>query len=358
MRVGLGIVILAGLTGGVYLSYQFAGGPADASQAALVETDSSPGPTVTVAKAVRGSLEQSFSTYGNLIAHLQADIVPQIDGQIERILVEDGATVAQGQVILELDATVADAQLKSAEAKLEAAKADFQRAQTMVRRQVSRSLSLEEARVKLALAKTDMALKQEERRRYTIRAPFAGQIAQIAPSQGAQVTAGKPVSRIYDQNRLRVEFRAPERLWGTVKKGQHFAIRADGNPKLTATGQVSYVSPDADPRSRSLVVTGPIDNRDRHFAPGLFVLLRLDLGAKENAVLVPKAAVVERLSGSYLFVVEKDKSFERKVKLGERRDGKVEVLSGVTQGEQVVISGQKMIRDNMAVTVAQGTSRG
>ena len=359
MKAGLGVAIFAGIIGGSSLIYHLVKAPADASQAALVQAEApSRGPLVTVAEAVRGTLTQSFATYGNLTAYMQADIAAQIDGQVESVLAADGAMVKQGQVIVALEAAVADAELKSAEARLDAAKADMERVQALLQRGNSTPLALEDAGVKLAVVQTEMALKQETRKRHTILAPFAGQITRIALTQGALVTAGKPISRIYDQERLRVEFQVPERLWTKVREGQRLTIQADGNSDLTAEGKVSYVSPNANPNSRSLVVTGLIDNPDHRFAAGLFVHLSLDLGAKENVVLVPEAAIVERLSGSYVFIVEKDKSFERPVKLGERRDGKVEVVSGIDQGQHVVISGQKLIRDNMAVVIAQQPDKG
>ena len=354
MRVGLGVVILAGIIGSGALAYQLVRGPAVASQAAPVAAGPPlAGPLVTVAEAVRGSLAQSFGTYGNLTAYMQADIAAQIDGQVESIQATDGASVKQGQVIVALDATVAEAELKAAEARLDAAKADIERVQALLQHGTSTPLALEDARVKLAVVQTEMALKQETKRRHTVVAPFAGQITRIALTEGALVSAGKPISRIYDQQRLHVEFQVPERLWTKVRAGQRLTIRADGDPDLSADGQVSYVSPNANPNSRSLIVTGLIDNPDHRFAAGLFVHLRLDLGTKENVVLVPEAAIVERLSGSYVFIVDKDKSFERQVKLGERRDGKVEVVAGIEPGQHVVVSGQKMIRDNMAVTIAQ-----
>lgn len=359
MRMGLGAAILAGIVGAGHVGGQFLRTSASASQAALQETQpASPGPLVSVAEAVRGALEQSFSTYGNLAAHMQAEIAAQINGQVADIPVEDGETVKQGQVLLSIDAAVADADLKAAEARLDAANADFQRTQTLLQRGTSTPLAMEDAQVKLAVARTEMALKQEERRRYTIQAPFAGQIARVTLTKGALITAGKPITRIYDQDRLRVEFQIPERLWTRAKRGQRFTIWADGDTNLTAEGQVSYISPDANSNSRSLIVTGLTDNRDHRFAAGLFVHVRLDLGARENVVLVPEAAIVERLSGSYVFVVENGKCFERQVKLGERRDGKVEVVSGISQGQQVVVSGQKIIRDNMGVTVAQAPAEG
>jgi membrane fusion protein (multidrug efflux system) len=359
MKAGLGVAILAGLIGCGSLVYQFVKAPVDASQAALVETEPpSRGPLVTVAEAVRGTLDQSFVTYGNLTAYMQADIAAQIDGQVESVLAADGAIVKQGQVIVALEAAVADAELKATGSRLDAAKAAMARVQTLLQRGDATSVALEDAGVKLALVQTEMALKQETRKRHAILAPFAGQITRIALTKGEQVTAGKPISRIYDQERLRVEFQMPERLWTKVREGQRLTIQADGNPDLTAKGKVSYVAPNANPNSRSLIVVGLIDNADHRFAAGLFVNLSLDLGAKENVVLVPETAIVEKLSGSYVFIVEKDKSFERQVKLGERRDGKVEVVSGIDQGQHVVVSGQKLIRDNMAVVIAQQPDKG
>jgi membrane fusion protein (multidrug efflux system) len=157
---------------------------------------------------------------------------------------------------------------------------------------------------------------------------------------------------------LRAEFQVPERLWGRVRVGQRFTVKGDGEGGISAAGEVSYASPHADPASRSLVVSGMVDNRDHRLAAGLFVHVRIDLGARQNVILVPEAAIVERLSGSYVFVVEKDKSLERRVKLGDRRDGRVEVVSGLTEGQNVVVTGQKAIRDNMDVTVAQIADEG
>jgi len=358
MRLGLGIVVLAVVVCAALVFDPFSGPDADASEAAHVEGGAPrSGPRVQVAKADLGSLEQSFSTYGDLVAVKRADIASQIDGRIASIPVSDGAEVKHGQVLLTLDDAVAEADLKAAKAKLKAAKADFKRVSTLVKRGTSTALALEKAQVKLAVAETEMELKKAERERYTIRAPFDGRLTQLDLQPGAFIMAGKPLAQIYSHKQMRVEFHVPERLWSKLKTGQTFTVRIDGDTKLSARGRVTYVSPDANPKSRSLTVAGLIDNKDQRFAPGLFAHIRLDLGAKSNVVLVPESAVVEKLSGSYVFVIENGKSRERKVELGERRSGKVEVVSGVKQGQQVVVRGQKRIRDNMVVTVASGPSK-
>jgi membrane fusion protein, multidrug efflux system len=360
MKTMLGAAMLACMLGGLGWGYQLARHPADASPAAdgKVAAIAPPGPRVAVAAAARGALEQSFSTYGNLAAAQEVEIAAQVSGLVESIAVQDGDTVAQGQVLFTLDAAVAEADLNAATARLDAASADLQRTQTLVQHGTATPLALEDAQVKLALARTDMTLKQEQRRSYAVTAPFAGQLARMPLTRGALITAGKPVSRIYDQDRLRAEFQVPERLWGRARTGQRFTVKGDGEAGLAADGEVSYISPHADPASRSLVVGGVIDNRDRRLAAGLFVHVRLDLGARQNVILVPEAAIVERLSGSYVFIVETGKSLERRVRLGERRRGRVEVVSGLTEGQHVVVSGQKVIRDNMDVTVAEIADEG
>lgn len=355
MRSVTSITVLASLVCGAYFVYHHVGS-ADAGQSSNVERKEDPGPRVKVAAAVRGSLEQTFSAYGDILARRQTEIASQIDGRVERVAVEDGAVVAEGQVLLMLDAAVADAACKAAQAVLDAAKADFARASDLNKRGISTSLDLEAANVKLAVATSEFALKDAERQRYTIRAPFSGQITRIPLPAGSLVGAGKPLTEIYDQSSLRVEFRGPERLWTKLKTGQSFEIQIDGDSKVTAHGTVSYVAPDADPRSHSLLVAGIIDNRDRRFAPGLFVHIRLDLGEKSNVILVPQEAVVERLSGGYVFVVQNGKSYERKVILGERRNGLVEVVSGVQPGELVVVRGQKQLRDDMVISLDGGVA--
>ncbi|MGF1620243.1 MAG: efflux RND transporter periplasmic adaptor subunit [Rhodomicrobiaceae bacterium] len=350
MRSSLGYALFAGLLASGLAIHHLSGGRADADESAPSATAET-APEVHVARAVRGSLEQSFSSYGELAAARSADIATQTDGQVETVVAADGASVRAGEILIELDAAVAEAELKASTARLDAAKADLARVSTLVERGTSTALALEDVKVKLAVAETDLALKQAERRHYTIRAPFDGRITRIAYPAGALVTAGKPLGQIYDESRLRAEFRIPERLWSQAKAGQSFEIRADGDPSLKAEGRVSYIAPDISPASRSLAVAGVVENVDRRFAPGLFVHVRLNLGEKRNVVLVPQAALVERLSGTYVFVVEGEKAHERKVEAGERQDGKVEIASGIDEGALVVVRGQKLIRDNMTVSV-------
>jgi membrane fusion protein (multidrug efflux system) len=354
MRSTLGYALFAGLLVSGLAIHYLSGVRVDADETAP-PASADAAQEVTVARAVRGSLEQSFSAYGELVATRSADIATQTDGQIETVVVKDGASVRAGDILIELDAAVADADLKASTARLDAAKADFGRVSTLIKRGTSTALTLEDSKVKLAVAETDLAVKQAKRRNYTIRAPFDGRITRIALPAGALVTAGKPLGQIYDDSRLRVEFRIPERLWSQATAGQSFEIQANGAPSLKAKGRVSYIAPDISPDSRSLAVAGVVDNEGRRFAPGLFVNVRLNLGEKKNVVLVPQAALVERLSGTYVFVVEGKTARERKVEADERQDGKVEIASGVDEGTLVVVRGQKLIRDNMTVSVRNGT---
>lgn len=359
MRLGFAVPLFAGFMCGGYLLYDFQYGEAGATQAARVEEpEAQPAPQVSVTEAVKGSLEETFSTYGNLAALKSVDIASQISGQIAEISVKEGARVKKGDVILTLDAAAANADYDAAKAQLDAAQSDFQRATTLAQHGTSTAVALEQAKVKLAIAQTQLAMKKVQKQHYTVNAPFDGQLTEIKNSEGALLSAGNAITQLMDQSQLRVEFQLPERLWPKLKIGQKLTVWADGHQQLQVSGQVTYVAPNADPKSRSLRVTGLIDNQDYRLASGLFVRVRLDMGAKNNVVFIPEDAIVERLDGSFVFVVEKGKSFERQVDLGIRQDGKIEVLSGIKLGEQVVTRGQKMIRDNMAVTVADSANKG
>ncbi|MEO1206640.1 MAG: efflux RND transporter periplasmic adaptor subunit [Pseudomonadota bacterium] len=308
--------------------------------------------TVSVARAKTSQVQDTFEAYGDLAPIRTVDVSPQITGHVRRIYVSSGQFVEKDEILIELDTTVPDAELSAAKAQLASAEADLRRKTTLAKDGNVTNVALDLAELNVQVARADVAVKSAKRALHTVRAPFAGQLTQISISEGAFVSAGQVLFKLQDESQLRVDFSVAERLWSKLKVGQKVSIKTDNRSGTNVDGKLTYIAPVADANSRSLAVNGLIDNEHRSLVGGLFVEVSVKLGARDDVLVVPTTAVLQELSGSYVFVVEQGKVHRRKVVLGERYGKTVEIKTGLGSGSSVVVGGQDRLRDAMPVTVA------
>ena len=198
------------------------------------------------------------------------------------------------------------------------------------------------ARARVALANKSLADT-------AVRAPFSGLVAERAVSVGDYVTKGARVATVVSIDPLRVELTVPEQAIAQVKVGQPVRLSVDAYPGVEFAATVRFVSPSVRVDQRALTVEAVAPNKDGRLKPGLFATALIQLGAPAPALTVPGSAV-ETVSGtSRVFVVKDGKAEERIVTLGEKVGDRVEVTSGLTNGDVVAAEPRGRLTDGMAV---------
>ncbi|MGQ9644913.1 MAG: efflux RND transporter periplasmic adaptor subunit [Thermodesulfobacteriota bacterium] len=323
---------------------------------------------VEVVQIVPTSVSYTLTAVGSLRTPEHVTISPKKAGIIEKILVREGDRVHRGQVLIQLDEVDARLQVERAEARLREAEATVETNRIVLLRYrklyESRVISqqtlddlllkvkVDEAKLDLARVELDMA--KQNLLDHRIISPIEGMVNLRVASLGEHVNVAPKdeIMTIVQMDPLELEFYLPEQWVGKVRLGSQvqFTVKAFPDEKFTATLQ--FISPTADPATRNVRMKAAVPNVRQRLKPGFFAEVTVQTGANLRAVVVPESALFSQEGKMFAFVVENGVVHRREVETGHRFDGKVEILKGVRNGEQVVTAGHEQLSDGTRVTIS------
>lgn len=331
--------------------------------AVAVAVSSSPvpaadGPAVVVEEVERRSFAITIEAVGNARAAESIDVRPKISETVEVIHFTEGATVDEGDVLVELDAGTARAAVRQAEASLAESESQFERAQDLYR---DRLISDSEFVTRRAARDRDAAALSSAKSRLAdtvVRAPFAGRLGLRRVSVGSLVSPETVLTTLDDTDPIKIDFHIPETLVSYLEPGRAVHARTAAYADTVFVGTVETIDTRVDTVSRTVVVRARVDNPDGRLLPGMFLTVELSEGERD-ALVVPEQAIVPEQSRQFVFVVADGDAIERRaVEVGRRHDGMVEVVDGVAEGERVVVEGTQKVRPGTVVRVVAATEAG
>ncbi|MDQ2696993.1 MAG: efflux RND transporter periplasmic adaptor subunit [Pseudomonadota bacterium] len=343
----LWIVVAVALAGGVYWLVAGRGGEPPAQTAA--------GPPQGFALPVEaapvrvGTVTYAVEAVGTLRANEAVAIRPEVDGRIEAIHFDEGQAVRQGAPLVSLDASVYDAELDQAQARLALSRTSNQRLTSLRQRGLGTEQEQDQTQAELRVNQAALALAQARLAKTAIVAPFAGVLGLRQVSVGDYVTAGQNLVNLLDLDPIKVDFRVPEVFLAEVRTGQPIEISVDAFPGETFTGEVYAIDPQVDVNGRSLVLRARVPNPDSRLQAGLFARVSLILERRQQALLVPEDAIVPQGDKQFVYRVVDGKAALTEVGIGRRQGGEVEIVQGLTPEATVVTAGQLKIRDGAPV---------
>lgn len=324
--------------------------------------------TVEVATAARATIEEKVDLGGTIAPGSEIAVTSKIPGRVVKVYAAVGKKVAAGEALVEVDSAefaALKAALTQAEISLTDARLNFQRLDNLYKQQAISRQQWEAAvnRVSLAEAQYQAAREQLKQaggvaggpngERMILAAPQAGTVASEGVDPGNLIGPGIPLVTIVDIGTVYAKIGVPEYAVNRIAVGSEVSVRID-SIGLTRKGRVDSVGPTPDPRTKAYPVTVSIDNPSEDVKPGMFAHISLSLGKKDNTLVIPRDSVVERVGRQVVYVVkpgEPARVEERVVTLGLTNGQLVEVLGGVTQGEQVVTGGQHLLVDGTLVKI-------
>lgn len=308
---------------------------------------------VRVETLARGTIAQVIASSSTVDSDRLASISLETSGVVESIRVEEGDVVTAGAVL----ATLRNPQLKGefdrAQAAWKRAKDEFDSVSGLFDQGFVARNAYEEAAHAHDNAKLTFDQAQEADAARTLTSPIAGTVSFRDLRFGEAVTAGRPAFRVVDLGALKVEVNLPEKDLARVKVGQAARLRSEVLKGVHVGGAVQRISPVVDPASGTVKITIRVDPGQASLRPGMFVAADIVTATHENALLLPKRALVYEAGDSFAFVVEGTSAKRRAVKLGFAEEDRVEVLTGLSDGEQVVVVGQSILRDGADVRVTE-----
>ena len=314
--------------------------------------------TVAVTEAKKEDWIERIPAVGTFRAVQGVELAPQIGGVIRAFHFDSGQEVAKGALLVELDDSVEQADLKSNLATLKNADMALDR-----QRQLITGGSTSRSTLDAAEAARDQASAAVERTRALIAqkaltAPFAGRIGLRRADIGQYVSPGTGIASLQQLDPIYVDFPVPEQAIAELATGQVVEVTVDAWPETPFTGKVISLDARVSAETRNLVVRAEIRNADKRIKPGMFANVAVLVGKTQSLVTLPRTGVTYSLYGDSVYVVKPAPASadqmiveRRPVKLGAARGARVSILSGLEPGEQVVSEGQSKLMAGARVRV-------
>ncbi len=391
------LLLVVVFSAGAYflLPYFSGGGSVSRADSGKPPEDKEASVPVEIAMARRGEISSTIASSANLKAQREVDVASQAEGVVKEVLVEEGDVVRQGQLLCRLDDSQSQIRLQSARQKLaqarlqlEKARIREEKAQVQVnntRDEYDRYQKLyaerlvsekEVAQVKYRLdelehdqrasdsearelihrveeLEAEIAQSELEIAHTRVYAPFSGVITSRTVNVGQTVRNLDPLFKLGDFTPLQADVFVSEREAATIRPGQSARIFSNVGADQGAPGTVARVSPVVDQATGTVKVTVELSQGSQTLKPGAFVRVEIRTDTRPGAILVPKRALVEEDGEQFLFVAENDTVRRVKVESGYQNGSEVEILSGVADGQSVVVAGQGALKDGSKIRLVE-----
>ena len=315
-----------------------------------------PATKVALVPVVLGTQQRFFAGVGELEAARQVQVAAETGGRITQIRFASGQTVAAGAILVQLNDAPEQATLLRLRAQLNHAETSYQRTLRLVRDKASTQEQLD-----AALAMRDGALGEVRQTealiaQKTIRAPFAGQMGIRRVHAGQYLNPADTVASLVDTTSLLVNFSLDEQSGARLAPGQAVRLTVDAYPDQVFAAKISAIDPLIS-RARMVQVQAALTEENSALKAGMYANVKVARDTQAQ-LTVPETAVTYSAYGDTVFVAQQGKTLTVKrvaVTLGERAEGRVEIVKGLAAGQQVVASGQLKLADGMAVQPVANT---
>jgi membrane fusion protein (multidrug efflux system) len=331
------------------------------------EKSGPPPEAVGSSRVVAESWEGVLSAVGSVAGARSVELANDAAGRVRKIRFESGQVVKQGQVLVELDASVERAQLASLRSRRDLAEVTAKRSRALVKENVLAQAQLDNDETTLRTANTDIAALQAQIERKIVRAPFGGRLGIRQVDVGQYLNPGTTLTVLEATGAVFVDFTLPQRELGRIREGMTVRIQPGAAAKPTE-GMIVAVDPTLDDATRSLKIRASVENMGEALRPGMFVDVSVVLPRRDEVIIVPATAVVHASYGDSVFVIE-DKpadspgmretpdgkpvkmARQQFVRLGEARGDFVAIAEGLKAGQEVVSVGAFKLRNKAPIVI-------
>ncbi len=304
---------------------------------------------VEVAVAKTDTVVDAILATGTIEAIQAIELRPEVEGRLTEILVREGTEVRAGRPLFKVD----DAELKALVAQLTAerdrAVQALERTKDLLAQNAAADADLEDAEANARSAAAQLELQNVRLERTVVRAPFGGVMGARFVSLGDFVNSSTRLTTLQTVDPQRAAFQVPERYAERLAVGQQVSVRVAAVER-EFTGVVDFVDPIVQVPARTILVKARVPNRGRLLKPGMFVEARLATEVRTSAIVVPEDAILPLEGTDYVWLVNEGTVSRTPVTLGVRNPGFVEIIQGVSEGQQVVVGGLQMLFEGAPVS--------
>lgn len=303
------------------------------------------------------NLQRKISTTGSLIANETVNLNSETSGKITDIYLEEGKPVQEGDLLLKINDSELQAQLKRAEYRFELASQREERQKKLLEKggisQEDYDATLNEVNV----LKSEIDLIEAQIAKTEIRAPFEGTIGLKYVSEGSYISSSTQIASLQNIDPIKIDFSIPERYAGQVQVDDTilFNVQTSDN---TFEGRIYAIEPVINRETRSLQLRALSENRDALLLPGSFANIQLILESRDDALTVPSISLVPEAGGQFVYVYRNGQAVKQEVSTGIRSENLVEITNGLSPQDTVLTTGLLQVRDNMPVELSNIETQG
>ncbi|MCB1050601.1 MAG: efflux RND transporter periplasmic adaptor subunit [Acidobacteria bacterium] len=306
---------------------------------------------VAVSPVKIGPATSYFATTSTLQPEARAEIRSRTTGIVRQIFKEEGDAVEKEDILLKLEDDDLKIRLEQAQIALNQAQTEYDRKQRMKEMGVLADQEFDLVKHNLEKAQADLNQAELSLSYTVITAPFSGKIVRRQVDVGANITPGIELFQIMDTDPLLLKIYLPSNRMAQIKVGQKVEIEVTPYPAFT--GEISLVSPIVEEETGTVKVTAEVHQYPNGIRPGDFAKVRILTLKRDNAMLVNSSAVIEEPSGHFVYVLDGNKARKQAVELGIVESGWTEIISGLDPASQIVVKGQRNLREGSEVVVIE-----
>ena len=319
-----------------------------------------PRPTVESDIVSSRSITRKIKSVGVVKAKNSAIIKPEVPGMIESVHFKDGALVKAGSVLIKINSAVQQAQYNARVAEYKQALSEYERFKLLAAKNILPELELDRARTKMETSKSLAELERVKLQQHTVLSPFSGIVGLREVSVGSVVQPNQELITVVNLDPINVDFKIPEANIKTLKIDQEAIVEIDGFDDYQFMAKIEAIDPKADATGHSVMVRASLSNPDAQLRPGMFANVNLTIGEAKDVLMVQEGAVERSGDDEFVYVLrdlQGDKIAVRTIiTTGLRENGMVEILEGLSEGYEIVVSGNVKIRDGYRVKVVRGNA--
>ena len=324
-------------------------GVGEASVPSEAEQEAAAPVPVEVETAGRGDIFATYVATTTISSDRDAPVPARVAGDVVDILVEEGDRVAAGDVLARLDGERLRLEMLAAKANLERVRGEYDRLKDLHSRNLVSAAMYDGLRYDLEALEATWKLAKLNYDYSAIRAPISGIVSSRDVKLGENVTVGQETFRITDASELVAYLSIPQSELAKFETGHEATLEVDSMPGAEFAATIARISPTIDTRNGTFRATAVIDNGSGDLAPGMFARFTIAYEKHEDVVIIPADAVVVEDNESSVYVVADGAVDKRIIETGVRSNGKIEVLQGLDDGEDVVVVGQSSLREGSKV---------
>jgi len=324
---------------------------------AAARTMAPPPETVSSAVVHEESWQDTMDAIGSIAAVQGVTVTPEVAGTISEIAFESGAQVTKGDLLVRLDTSTEQAQLRSIQAQTELARINAARMRQLRGDNTVSQSDLDTAEATLKQDEASAEAIQAAIDKKTIRAPFTGRLGIRVVNLGQYLDTGRPIVSLQSLTPVYANFSLPQQELARLKTGMRVRLALDAYPDKPFEGTLTAINPDLDQATRSVQLQATFDNPGQLLRPGMFARVQVLLPTDQKVLVIPATSVLSAPYGDSVYVVEPSTNSPSKlavrqqfIRTGRSRGDFVSVESGLKPGERVASSGVFKLRNLMPVS--------